>query len=722
MKFYAHSVENQSKEKWQLLKDHLVSVSQLASGFASSFEAGELGRLLGLLHDIGKYSQEFQKRLEDPCVHVDHSTPGAKIAFERFGAFGKLLAYVVAGHHGGIPDGISDERESSLTHRIQQKDTVDCSAYQNEIELPKSQLAINIKPQDNRRGFSVSFFIRMLFSCLVDADFLDTEQFLNLERFRARGSKATIEELASKLSGYLREITSNARDTKVNRMRSQVLEDCLQAAKKEPGFFTLTVPTGGGKTLSSLAFALEHAREHDLERVIYVIPYTSIIEQNADVFRRAVGKDKVLEHHSNVTRSEEEYEPELTKKLELAEENWDMPLVVTTNVQFFESLFSNKGSKCRKLHNMVNSVIILDEAQMLPVEYLKPCIAALTELVINYGSTVVLCSATQPALEGLLPEEMTPREITRDPKTLYTALRRVAVEYKGELDNREVADLILQQEQVLCIVNTRGHARSIFELIGSGEGHYHLSAAMCPEHRTQKLQEIRARLKKGLPCRVTSTQLIEAGVDIDFPIVIRAIAGIDSVAQAAGRCNREGRLALGKVLVFTPKEGEGLNHVWFKRTAAIAAPLLANEDDPLSLDAVRKYFNELYFYEGERLDEQQILEKIEKGSRSLNFPLREVASLFKIIDEDTYSVVIPYDEICMSYLSRADFISPRQLARSLQRYIVSVRPWEYKKLDDAAAIEKIGKFIVLRDMRLYDSNYGLVPPDESEGGGMCWII
>ena len=230
---------------------------------------------------------------------------------------------------------------------------------------------------------------------------------------------------------------------------------------------------------------------------------------------------------------------------------------------------------------MVNSVIILDEAQMLPVEYLKPCIAALTELVINYGSTVVLCSATQPALEGLLPEEMTPREITRDPKTLYTALRRVAVEYKGELDNREVADLILQQEQVLCIVNTRGHARSIFELIGSGEGHYHLSAAMCPEHRTQKLQEIRARLKKGLPCRVTSTQLIEAGVDIDIPIVIRAIAGIDSVAQAAGRCNREGRLALGKVLVFTPKEGEGLNHVWFKRTAAIAAPLLANEDDPL---------------------------------------------------------------------------------------------------------------------------------------------
>ena len=209
---------------------------------------------------------------------------------------------------------------------------------------------------------------------------------------------------------------------------------------------------------------------------------------------------------------------------------------------------------------------------------------------------------------------------------------------------------------------------------------------MCPEHRTQKLQEIRARLKKGLPCRVTSTQLIEAGVDIDFPIVIRAIAGIDSVAQAAGRCNREGRLALGKVLVFTPKEGEGLNHVWFKRTAAIAAPLLANEDDPLSLDAVRKYFNELYFYEGERLDEQQILEKIEKGSRSLNFPLREVASLFKIIDEDTYSVVIPYDEICMSYLSRADFISPRQLARSLQRYIVSVRPWEYKS-DDAAAIE-----------------------------------
>jgi CRISPR-associated helicase Cas3/CRISPR-associated endonuclease Cas3-HD len=722
MNFYAHSIENQSKEKWQLLKAHLEAVSRFAEEFATSFNAGDLGSIVGLLHDVGKYSGEFQGRLEDPRIRVDHSTPGARIAVEQYGVMGRLFAYAVAGHHGGIPDGGNNAVEGTLANRIDLKNLPDFSSYSNEIELSRQQLKINIEPQPGRRGFSVSFFIRMLFSCLVDADFLDTESFFDLEKSLARYDTPKIDELASSLEDYLHKITTKAPSTKVNRMRAQVLDDCLNAASKSKGIFTLTVPTGGGKTLSSLAFALKHAKMYDLDRIIYVIPFTSIIEQNADVFRKAVGSDGVLEHHSNVVRSEEDDSQEVNEKLELAEENWDMPLVVTTNVQFFESLFSNKVSRCRKLHNIARSVIILDEAQMLPIELLKPCVAALTELVMNYGSTVVLCSATQPALEGLFPKGITPQEITRDPKSLYTELKRVEVQNRGQLDNREVADEVLRQNQVLCIVNTRSHARNIFELIGEKEGHYHLSAAMYPAHRSQKLEEIRKRLNDGQTCRVISTQLIEAGVDVDFPMVIRAITGVDSIAQAAGRCNREGRLEQGKVLVFTPEGGEGLNHLWFKRTAAITTPLLDKELDLLSLEVVNEYFNNLYFYEGTRLDEHKILDKLEEGASSLNFPFEEIARLFKIIGDDTYSIVIPHNDECKGLLAQADFVSPRKLARRLQRYIVSVHPWEYKKLVDAASLEKVGRYIVLREMSLYDSNYGLITTEKFEGGDGYWII
>lgn len=723
MNYYAHSLDNADKSRWQPLKDHLVAVAEQAKSFASAFGAEEFGWIAGALHDAGKYSKDFQMRLEDPRLRVDHSTAGASIAAERYRSPGRVLAYAVAGHHGGIPDGGDVAAEGTLAYRISAQPIFDGSAYASEVELPPLPPKLSLRPQTGRVGFSIAFFTRMLFSCLVDADFLDTERFMDTATSLARGGAPGIAALQARFEHYMQQKIANAPATHVNQLRAWVLRDCLAAAQHKPGLFTLTVPTGGGKTLSSLAFALRHALIHGLGRVIYVIPFTSIIEQNARVFREAVGTDAVLEHHSNVVRRDCCESEGLARRLDLAEENWDMPLVVTTNVQFFESLFSNRSSRCRKLHNIARSVVILDEAQMLPVELLEPCVAALVELVCNYGATIVLCSATQPALDGLFPKGMNAREIVHDPVALYKALKRVDVSNKGKLGNNEVAVKILRHRQALCIVNTRAHARQLFEHIGNQQGHYHLSAAMCPVHRAQRLEEIRARLRDDAPCRVVSTQLIEAGVDVDFPVVVRAIAGIDSIAQAAGRCNREGMRDRGEVLVFWPAGGEGMTHVWFRRTASIAAPIIEQSDDPLALEAVERYFRDLYFYEGARLDAHEIIPKLEIGAKSLNFPFEEISRLFRVIGEDTLGIVIPFDDECRRLLAQARAAGlSRRLVRRLQPYTTSVRVWEHEQLRDVGALEDVAGLTVLRDMRFYDDRYGLELTDIKGGGDGCWIV
>ncbi len=739
MTYWAHSSQSADKATWQPLRDHLLEVADAAKTFAAGFGGGEIAWIAGLCHDLGKYSSEFQRRLEDPRVRVDHSSAGATLAFRKYGPRGHLVAYAVAGHHGGMPDGGGAD-ESSLVWRVTQKDIPDFSAYAREVELPAEAPRLPVSPQPNLQGFTVAFFVRMLFSCLVDADFLDTERFMQPGKSRLRrGSEprtqralASVAPLEDSLAEHLRGKMADAAATVVNRRRAEVLEDCLAAAERRPGVFTLTVPTGGGKTLSSLAFALKHSRLNGLKRVIYVIPFTSIIEQNARVFRDAVGGDAVLEHHSNVMPSAKHPDEEVAGRLELAEENWDVPLVVTTNVQFFESLFSNRPSACRKLHNIVESVVILDEAQMLPVGLLGPCVAAISELARNYRTTVVLCSATQPALEGLFPEGVSSSEIARSPSSLYECLKRVQVRNLGVVTNEEIATNFLRHRQVLCIVNTRGHARQVFELLRKADGHYHLSAAMCPVHRTARLAEIRTRLAEGRVCRVVSTQLIEAGVDVDFPVVARAVAGIDSIAQAAGRCNREGKLERGEVLVFTPAGGEGMSHPWFGRTAAIASTILARESDPLGLEAVHRYFEDLYFYEGKPpdcgnrpsgLDTNGIMERMEIASKSLEFPFREVSGLFKVIGDDTVGVVVPYDSECGRLLEevRADGIS-RNRGRRLQPYSVSLRLWEYRALEEAGLVEDVDGLAVLRDMRTYDDDYGLLASIGTEKGSESWIV
>ncbi len=732
MTYWAHTGNSHDKASWQPLIEHLLAVAAKTKGFAESFGAGQIGWIAGLCHDLGKYSDAFQKRLEDQRLRVDHSSAGAALTFQKYGAVGRLIAYAVAGHHGGLPDG-GQADEAALTWRVTQKDIPDYSAYSSEVSLPGESPKLSVKPHPCWCGFTAAFFARMLFSCLVDADSLDAEAFCDPAKSRERELPLGLAELEGRLARHLEAVEAGAPDTVVNRKRAEVLSDCLAAAENPTGLFTLTVPTGGGKTLSSLAFALKHARLHALKRVIYVIPFTSIIEQNAGVFRQAVGSDVVLEHHSNVVYPDDKSDVALPSPLELAEENWDIPLVVTTNVQFFESLFSNERSRCRKIHNIAESVVILDEAQMLPTGILRPCVAAICELARNYRTTVVLCSATQPALERVLPADAQPREIVRDPEGLYGSLRRVEARNIGSATDEVVVGRLLERNQVLCIVNTRRHARQVYELLGKREGHYHLSAAMCPAHRSRRLCEIRSRLASGETCRVVSTQLIEAGVDVDFPTVIRAMAGIDSIAQAAGRCNREGKLPQGDVLVFTPAGGEGMSHPWFGRTASIASSFLEGAGDPLGLDTVHRYFADLYFYEeGSQaswgkgpsgLDANGIMEKWEVARAKLEFPFREVSDLFKVIGEDTFGLVIPYENEGRELLAelQSEGIS-RRLARRLQPYTVSLRVWERTAYQNAGFIDDIGGVAVLADPTLYDEDYGLVPPPAVASGGEKWII
>lgn len=720
--YYAHTLENRDKSDWQALRDHLKNVAKISSEFAGDFSAGEYAYAGGLLHDIGKYSPEFQKRLEGANLRVDHSTAGAREAGSLYHpSISRLLEYIIAGHHGGIPN--YGTNVDGLKKRIQSSEIYDYSAYKSEIIVPELAPGhCNLGFGTDKYGFTLSFFIRMLYSCLVDADSLDTEQFTNPEQSAKRRQYDTFEDLFALFEENMQSLSEGAKETPINRSRNSILAQCREKAQLPPQMFTLTVPTGGGKTLSSMAFSLEHLKKNDLKRIFYIIPYTSIIEQNADVFRKIFGNANVLEHHSNYDpkqRGMDGTDP-INESLTLSTENWDIPVVVTTNVQFFESLFSNKRSRCRKIHNLSKSVIILDEAQMLPIGYLKPCLAALSELVRNYGSTVVICTATQPKISAFLDEETKPLEIIDAPDELYETLRRVHVNNAGELNDEELSDRLLDLNQVLCIVNTRKHAKILSEMASvpeDSEGCFHLSAAMCPVHRRRILARIRELLVKGLSCRVISTQLIEAGVDIDFPVVYRAMTGIDSVAQAAGRCNREGRSDCGEVYVFRSSEEHGKATSWQRRVAEIGEMIFNEFDDPLSLDAVESYFHKLYFYEGDDgLDKKRILSTLDERLNELAFPFEDVNDAFAIIENGTKDVIIPLDDSARDQIEKIrKFGFPDKFGRNLQGYTVSVYPQDFKELEKCRAMDTIGeRFHILTDMSLYSEKTGLMKPTSGE--------
>ena len=516
--------------------------------------------------------------------------------------------------------------------------------------------------------------------------------------------------LFQRVQDYIMPWLTNTDRNTVNGRRTEILKACLEKGKEPSGLFQLTVPTGGGKTVSSLAFALHHAIRHDKQHVIYVIPYTSIIEQNAAIFKNILGYENVLEDHCNVVFESEE---ELGRS-QLAAENWDKPVIVTTNVQFFESLFSNKTSKCRKLHNIANSVIIFDEAQMLPVRYLQPCIRAITELIVNYRCSAVLCTATQPSLQAFFPGTMKCEEICPDVKGQYEFFRRTDIQEIGKISEEQLVALLKQETQVLCILNSRRQVQKVYEAVKE-EGTYHLSTLMYPEHRKRLLREIRDRLKEGKTCRLIATSLVEAGVDFDFQMVYRELAGIDSVIQAAGRCNREGKRRKDDchTLVFTLEKSADIHLPPELKQPIVAAEQTAEKyEDIASLEAIQGYFKRLYYYKGEKgLDVKGIVEQLEKGGRSLLFPFADIADEFSLIEEgNTKTILIDQELKAQEIVQRIRWGEhSRQLVREAGHYSIHIFEKDFENLNGAGKLEALDlKFYRLRNPEQYTNEMGLI--------------
>lgn len=714
MKYIAHK-RNETDKAEQLLSEHLQNTANICSEFAESIGMADYGEMTGLLHDIGKYSEKFQKRINGENISVDHSTCGAQEAFKRQLL---MMALCIAGHHGGIPDigtkcDLSDD--TTLLGRIKRK-TEDFSSWKAECEDVYKREITEKRFSDN---ISYAFLTKVMFSCLVDADYLDTEKFMSGgEVCREKG--ADLNTLLGLLNNYMSKWRNPS--GKLNVLRTQMLNECIEAGKNSAEkFFTLTVPTGGGKTISSMAFALNYAVRHNKKRIIYVIPYTSIIEQNAEVFRNIFGDENVLENHSNV--SFDAYSEDVKVQKMLACENWDSPVVVTTAVQFFESIFSNKPSKCRKIHNIADSIIIFDEAQMLPIDYLLPCVSAMKQLAQNCNSAIVLCTATQPNLESVFNisiknnSKIRFTEICKSSELLTDDFRRADFKNEGKLDDDELVYELEKCNQVLCIVNKKAHAQKLYAMLKASDENFHLSTYMYPAHRKKVIELIKQRLKNGIPCRVISTSLIEAGIDIDFPAVYRAVSGIDSILQAGGRCNRENKRKVSDSVVHIFDTDEVVSYQ--RINASVAMEVIRKYGDKVYLpEAVKMYFENLYYYKDidsthKVFDKKEILKGLER------FEFDSVAKKFRLIENNTVTVYISTVENKEIICELREGRYTKNLFRKLQPYAVNLYEYDFKKLDDACAIEYIDdNFYVLSDGRFYSDKIGVVFPDENTVKGI----
>lgn len=717
----AHATEGGAR--LHSLLEHSTEVGRLAATFVGEFCDPRWGELAGRWHDLGKYAGAFQRMIADANgfeAHIegdtsgprDHSTAGAVHAGLVLAGAPPVISFAVAGHHAGLPD------RAALVDRVRGKRALLDAALRGGVSPdllvgeapPLPEFLLRRTGEDRAR--SAEMWTRMVFSALCDADFLDTEAFYDSARAAERAPQnLTPSTLKARLDVALEALASAAPDTEVNRVRAEILAACRSTAAAAPGIFSLTVPTGGGKTLASMAFALEHALAHGLRRVVVAIPFTSIIEQSAAVYRSTLGTDAVIEHHSALDPGRE------TPRNRLAAENWDAPVIVTTTVQLFESLFANRPSACRKLHNLARSVIVLDEAQTLPPGLLSPILDALRTLAEDYGTTVVICTATQPALartEELscgLPDirEIVPAEIRA-----FERLRRVRVRWPASdtpTSLESVAQELAAEDRALAIVHLRKDARELFELVERSAPPgvaVHLSALMCAAHRSQVLGAVKQRLRDRDRVLLVATQLVEAGVDVDFPVVFRALAGLDSLAQAAGRCNREGRLPhLGELRVFVaesaPPPGVPRTAVSVVRGMLRAAMDEGREIDLAAANAFALYFAQLYG--AKDLDA--------KGVQALrsNFDFSSVAQAFRLI-EDGWSapVVVAWGE-SEERLRDLDRNGPsRERLRALQRFTVTVPRRERDRWLASGAAREVAETVVALGpgSEAYDERLGLL--------------
>jgi len=747
-KLIAH-IKKDATQEWVIhdLKDHLRGVAEFTKKFAENFLDNDWSvedwlEAASLLHDMGKGSKAFQNKIKlnsgyDPEAHISdgegqapHSTHGAAWAYHEWGPqIGKVIAYLIAGHHGGLPD---------WTHAIGVGGDLGYRLKPDEIsKLPKlsdefiTEITNNVQmpgsvPEFISKGKYEQFhlWVRILYSCLVDADFLDTERFMDCEKFDNRGKHSSMKVLKKLFDAHMDYLTEKASDTPVNRIRADILSQCRKQADNDHGLFSLTVPTGGGKTLSSMAFALEYAVKHNKDRIIMVIPYTSIIEQTSKIYKEIFRDENVIEHHSSLDPEKE------TLKSRLATENWDAPIIVTTSVQFFESLFAAKSSACRKLHNIVNSVVIIDEVQMLPTDYLRPVLHSIKGLTSYFNVSIVLCTATQPAITSeifqkengkyyAILEKEKCREIMASPtpEELTEKLQRVEVEQLGKFSEWVlVARELKKFDQVLCIVNTRNDCRELHSKMPAGT--IHLSANMCGEHRSHCIEDIKKKLKEKEPVRVISTQLVEAGVDFDFAVVFRAMAGLDSIAQAAGRCNREGRLkkngkpVSGKVFVFEPPKPAPAGTL--RKGEQAGKTILSTDREGcknLLPQTLTKYF-ELYFSDLNSFDKQDMESLLVKDAPDFNFQFRTAAKKFNFIDNQRQvSVLVWYEkEKIQKMINELQHKGPyRSLMRKLQRHTISIPENVFNEV--RSSFEGVQGIWCQNADTLYDSILGFVGYD-----------
>lgn len=704
---------------FQSNKDHCLNVAKLARSFASDFGMGDFGYAMGVLHDLGKEKNEFQEYIQDvngisghknwTMDGKSHAYVGGLVAKRILGVFYPLIGNPIMGHHRGLYDYLDLEK----VENIPMPSDVDVPSKDDfPLSFPYWFSPSILQPKDFHH------VERMLFSCLVDADYLDTEQFMQPEEFSLRGGKASLAELLPKLNVYL--ASFGEPKTQVNKIRCKVQQICQDKANDAPGFYSLTVPTGGGKTLSSLVWAMNHAVRYEKKRIIIAIPYTSIIVQTAAILRSIFGEENVLEHHSNVTMDDAK-DVETTHKLQLATENWDYPIIVTTNVQLFESMMSNRSSDCRKLHNISNSVLILDEVQTLPTDFLQPIVDTIGTYQRLFGTSILFTTASQPVLEGthqgtnpgvkLLGfnhiEEIIPKEWK-----LHDQLRRVELDIDDTPRTYdEIAEMLMLHDRVLCIVNTRRDAKEIIDRLPDEGVRIHLSRMMCPAHVSEKIDEMRRALNNS-DCkiiRVVSTQLIEAGVDIDFPVVYRQEAGLDSILQAAGRCNREGKLPLCTTHVFSLAAEHSLPK-GFITQCNNARLNMGKDHDWFSTEAVKDYFLQLY----SRVD------GFDKKGQELNvmkyhlYNMKELmfesaAQKFRLIEDDTVSVVVNWND-SLSLVEQVKREGPTYtLMKKLSQYSVNLRRHDFDEMNKSGIIEEVIEgFYVIFGRNQYSNEVGLL--------------
>lgn len=689
--------------------EHQTNVAELAATFASEFGLSDFGRIAGLLHDKGKEQEDWQKYIQGItgfkaeyagfANRPDHAYVGACIAKSLYPQFAPLIAQPIAGHHRGLYD-YCDFAELIKT------------AIPGDVSIPDAGHSPSFGLGKMER-YDLHHMVRMLFSCLVDADSLDTEAFMTPDQALLRGSRTTMKDLLAKLEEHLEVLRQRAGRTEVNDVRNYVQEQCVKESQGDAGFYSLTVPTGGGKTLASVLWALHHAVRNHLHRIIIAIPYTSIIVQTAATLKSIFGEENVLEHHSNFN-PENVKDRELRERLHLATENWDYPIIVTTNVQLFESLFSNKRSDCRKLHNIVNGVIVLDEVQTLPMEFYKPIVNTLDTMHRVFGVSVLFTTASQPVLTGRI-EGTEPgsgfdalpdiREIIPAGAQLHEKLRRVELAFlSGAHTYDEIAEAVARHQRVLCIVNTRKDAKELYERLPKDGICLHLSRMMCPAHVSATIQHIKALLKENvdMPVRVIATQLIEAGVDIDFPVVFRQEAGLDSILQAAGRCNREGKLGVCTTYVFSLGKERPLPPGMISQ-ANYARLGMGPSHDWFAPEAMSCYFRQLHSRVPD-FDAKQMKELLYKPECEFE----EAAKRFHLIDDKTVSVIVNWGESMALYQRLISQSPSYSLLKELSQYSVSLRERDFRKLQGMGAVEEpFENIYAIASLSFYKADTGL---------------